>query len=458
MAASLNTELTFHELVLVVWRKKSTVFRCDMATIAPALFQFLDSDMDGRLSVGEILAASGERALLQFIDHTNCPVLKRLFAEKEAAVLRAFRRIDRDRSGDIGEGEWMAFLRQMQSDRLHFYRQRFLLKAHVYAGLGLEPGEPASAFAYKTLKLPRGFWEDLVYYARNNHPLLLLLYADAAHPFSVGSRRAELCGAVLTSFAGAGYLLTVSGGFWRRATFSAVAVTLPVAVFRKLAYLLFAAPCTVHDRSKVRSGCLATGLSTARAALKVAGYGLTLAWGAVFVHVGLGYWRASDGGARDYLTWALSVAEYWVLWFAVVLAFDFNPSPTSGASALGRLLNALVAKVGCGVIPTRVGRWHAERAKVLGIIRAQVELRGPRRFFLPQQHDAAVEGSRGFSVTLVAAPSGGVPSAGAVLQADASTGEAATTAAPGLDLGLVGRATNLDLEDGDGGGSRGVAL
>jgi hypothetical protein len=63
----------------------------------------------------------------------------------------------------------------------------------------------------------------------------------------------QFFGAFFLSFAGSGWLLNIDDdNFKLNLAFSLLYVTLPVAVFRKLCYTLFVAPCFLHDKSKVR--------------------------------------------------------------------------------------------------------------------------------------------------------------------------------------------------------------
>ena len=82
----MGSGLDFNELTLVVWRKKDTIFRCDMATIGPALFGFLDADSDGAITLEELLAAMAEPNLIAFVDGIKCPVLRNLFHESSDKV------------------------------------------------------------------------------------------------------------------------------------------------------------------------------------------------------------------------------------------------------------------------------------------------------------------------------------------------------------------------------------
>jgi len=57
--------------------------------------------------------------------------------------------------------------------------------------------------------------------------------------------------------------------------------------------------------------------------------------------------------------------------FVVALLVDFNPSAT--VSKLFAPFNRAVACLSCGLVNTRIGRWHLERHYVHSIIRARVK-------------------------------------------------------------------------------------
>jgi len=85
-----------------------------MATVGPAMFQFVDKDGDGSLTVDEIIDAMGQKKLVEFVKGVKCPVLLRLFQEEESLMRKAFKQIDKDNSGHIDEDEWMNFLYGVQ--------------------------------------------------------------------------------------------------------------------------------------------------------------------------------------------------------------------------------------------------------------------------------------------------------------------------------------------------------
>ena len=70
--------------------------------------------------------------------------------------------------------------------------------------------------------------------------------------------------------------------------------------------------------------------------------------------------RSVEGS--DLWLWVLSVVEYWAIWFASPLLLDFNPFPQSVIK--NGWLNRAIACLTCGLVSTRVGKWHIERKMV----------------------------------------------------------------------------------------------
>ena len=112
---------------------------------------------------------------------------------------------------------------------------------------------------------------------------------------------------------------------------------------------------------------------------------ITLLWAAVWFLIGLLFWIAlsSVGGL---FVWAGGILQFYVLWFVAVLSTDFMPSQTLAFAA--EPVNQAIGCLTCGVLPSRIGRWHLERAHVHGAIRARVKERGVASFFLPTAVDA----------------------------------------------------------------------
>ena len=105
----------------------------------------------------------------------------------------------------------------------------------------------------------RGFWSDFAYYFANNHPIGVMFYPDPVHPYDEMERRADFAAAFFTSFFGAGIMLFSQQGDdtdpVTLVLLSAIFVTIPSTIIKKICYLLFAQPCLLIDRSKSSGSC-----------------------------------------------------------------------------------------------------------------------------------------------------------------------------------------------------------
>jgi len=75
------------------------------------------------------------------------------------------------------------------------------------------------------------------------------------------------------------------------------------------------------------------------------------------------------------------------MWFLLVLMTDFMPSERVARGCY--YINKAVGCFTCGMVVSRIGRWHTERAMIHGVIRAKMEERGPRGLTLLSGIDAA---------------------------------------------------------------------
>jgi hypothetical protein len=179
--------------------------------------------------------------------------------------------------------------------------------------------------------------------------------------------------------AGAGFMLLFGEqpiGY--RIFFSFVIITLPTMIFRKIAFYLFATPCLIHDESATTAEFTECA-DCAKCCCSCLGYSYCVLWSVAFLIVGAVLW-ASSSSISGLISWALGIAQFWGLWFIIVLATAFNPSPTF--SRFMCPLNCLAAVLTCGLVPNPIGRWHAERAQVHLIFRDTIQERGAEEFFL----------------------------------------------------------------------------
>ena len=274
--ACLHSGLTFHEMTLVVTCRKNTKFQCNMEEIGPAIFSLVDKDGSGTITFEEVSAAVRDPQLVDIVNMTQCTVLMRLFnSRSEKASLAAFKRADKDGNNAVDLTEFMTFLNYVRYDRLEFFKKQFLIAGRLYAGLGMQPGEPSSVRAFRELGLVRGYWEDFTFYCQQNHPVLVMFFADSSHPYSEAERGAEFFAAMMTTFFGAGLAIFFEnqgdGGDIGPFIVLIIFVTIPTSLFRQLAYWLFASPCFVYDKSKNKGTAWAACLDACDRTLDIVG-------------------------------------------------------------------------------------------------------------------------------------------------------------------------------------------
>ena len=332
--------------------------------------------------------------------------------------------------------DWQAYLRRLRAEKLLYFQQVALLRGRHYMGLGLTPGGAKSClngavpvcyasenscgpWLWRTL-FWRGFWSDFAYFTRNNHPIGVF-FSDPRHPYSPkcvlcsphrmmlkclahlnvrvslcvcvcvffffsffffvccgvcmlrSERAADFAASFCTSFFGAALMLiTGENGFIAKFFISALFVSIPTAIIKKLCYYLFAQPCLLLDRSK-SGGCKECCVDCCSKMVTSLGMGIVCVWSTAFFTIGLVLWLQSE--AADLLFWATGLAQFWVLWFMNMLAMQFYPFQ------FGLPVLKLFRKLTCGLV--RFGQWHIERDEVLTVVREKIKTRGRFHFATP---------------------------------------------------------------------------
>jgi len=189
----------------------------------------------------------------------------------------------------------------------------------------------------------------------------------------LSERMADFAASFCTSFFGAALMLFFAeDDFIVKFFISALFVSVPTAIIKKLCYYLFAQPCLVIDRSK-SGGCTECCVDGCSKLVTGMGMSIVCVWSTVFFILGLVFWI--DAEATDLLFWVTGLAQFWVLWFMNMLAMQFYPFQ------FGLQVLKPFRKLSCGLV--RFGQWHIEREQVLTIVRDQMKTRGRSHFATP---------------------------------------------------------------------------
>jgi hypothetical protein len=99
-------------------------------------------------------------------------------------------------------------------------------------------------------QLPRGYWEDLVFYCCNNHPLLTFCFSDRkSHPYKKRHLFLEFIAITSTALFGIGFNEEKCFPIVLRLLVSICLVTIPTSFYRTIAFYFFTTPCCVEDNS-----------------------------------------------------------------------------------------------------------------------------------------------------------------------------------------------------------------
>jgi hypothetical protein len=122
-------------------------------------------------------------------------------------------------------------------------------------------------------------------YTKNNHPLLIMLYSDEAHPYGRGERLFEFMGITATAFMGTGLSALVCdpvGDYF----YSIFFVNIPEQIFRTVVFYCFTNACLLQDRSKMNRGMKLLTCFVGRSGL-VLGVLFTIIWTTFMVLYGI---------------------------------------------------------------------------------------------------------------------------------------------------------------------------
>ena len=235
-------------MVSQVQNSGDTVFRFD-PDICEKLFNVMDEDKSGKLTVAEVLAAGRNPKVAAYVANSHQPTLEflvrgstkngrgsgghgssssgdggggggrprrgaKMTRKMATAAAEGVRKavmevVDANKDGVVDFAEWRGFIGHLRAQRLVFLKQRMLVKRRCYFGKGLAPGAPFAnpLGLVRAGWLARGWCEDFSYYARNNHPLLVTCCSDGDAPFSPRERRVDAFCTFSVTLLGAALLL-----------------------------------------------------------------------------------------------------------------------------------------------------------------------------------------------------------------------------------------------------------
>jgi hypothetical protein len=158
-----------------------------------------------------------------------------------------------------------------------------------------------------------------------------------------------------------------------------------VAAFRKVAYYFFVVPCFLTDKTKT-SDRKDLVFDAGTFCDMYLGYRFVAVFSIILSALGIVLWLDPEVAVTesDFIYWALSFVQIWVVWYFFVFTVEFYPHPKS--CEWFHFVNKVIEAATLGVIDTRIGRWHLDRAFVHKIIRDAIAERGVYSFFLPEQH------------------------------------------------------------------------
>ena len=372
--------ITFPELVAMV-HSTNTIETGMIRKMAAALFTAIDVDESGYLDLQEFRDAICDKDIIEFIKEMKQPALAEICQQRHVALCGYKKRedvieqlfmeialangvIEKELGRPaVNEKEFCNFLVGLQQHRIDYYVRSVLIHNKAYCGYGMRPGKEPFRMSW----MPRGWISDFIFYIRNHHPLLLLLYSDKNHPLTRAEKGMIFLCSVMVCFAGTGIVvhMDTEGAACFRDIFCFA--TLPSIITSNFIFFLQACPCVYHDGAKY--GKIRQRIMNCFGAL---GNG-----GAAFVFLasmgcfGYALWAflQSDTPSRYAGLVFVALGQLLTLWILIKFSVDFMPSR--------RLVKSFGCSFGCISFATcgtiRIGKWHIQKDKVLKSIRTKIE-------------------------------------------------------------------------------------
>ena len=349
-------------------------------------------------------ALKQDKELEWLIRATAAVELKNLLsADKEALTEYVQKLSGNEEDLSVSRARWMSRMVVVRQDEVNHYRSFTMLRGKRYSGMGLTPGGARFITCYPScgliigntappkFDLPictaeegsnskcfwenfffRGYWSDFAFFTLNNHPLCVMFFSDALHPYSEDERKAAFAGSFFTSFFGAGLMVILKDVDPVAKFFiSAIFVSIPSTIISQLCYYLFAQPCLLRDRSKT-SGCANCIFDCCGSLGTKLGKIIVCAWSLAFGIIGIALWVNAE--AADLAYWGYGLGQFWFVWFFNMFFIDFFPF------SFGRKLKIL-RTISCGTF--KIGQWLKERDTFLSLVREKIKTRGRLHFAVP---------------------------------------------------------------------------
>lgn len=286
-----------------------------------ALFDMIDVDRNGFLTMAELERGVRRREVSEFISKTRNVTLKGL--RKVDRFAKVFSMMDKSDSGVLTKADFASFVRAIALERIRFMRVAGLLYGRCYWGLGLKE---------ETKFFPRGYCADWKFYVANNHPYLALFMRDEAHPYS---KRDALCAELIKQ----AYCLSASvvidpwekswsttDGALHNWKLSLLAISIPVMLLEHLLFLLLACPCLRFERRGRRRETCLQRLETGCGCI-----GHAIVWPLALAATALVFFAVyklisnPDAHATFALLWIAGLlSEYLLTWPILKLLVQFN--------------------------------------------------------------------------------------------------------------------------------------
>lgn len=308
---------------------------------AMRIFNMMDKDGDGRVAEAEMERNMSSNPELRQMLVDSDDMYLQAFLEPHSRA-EAFDHLDADDDEVITREEWVSFLENLRADRKRYLKRHALLSGRPLCYWGKGTGDdPHVDFLglVESGRVPKGYFDDLYYYASNHHPILSLFLRDKDHPQGTIAKLIVEIEVLLFSMAGAALVYVfISNEFGIERSdesssdvgrqtnaqvavwgFGTLFVTIPSLMYAEVARYMTGCPCLIMKRrTPISTAIRYVGITTGRI------IALTLFAIAVLSAI----WGFAEGRRRRgryfLLWWILGRSQAYVIWPILLLMKEFN--------------------------------------------------------------------------------------------------------------------------------------